>query len=287
MAKPSISGSPQAILVTSAQVKYKGVDVGLVSGVKVSVKHLVTDVMSDQAGKSKVNTFYVGDDIEVEISLDEYTAQKMAIAYPKAAFVSSGGSARITWGRAIGEDFFSSAGLLEVIPTSDDTTFTGRKFTFYKAAPHGDSQFEYGPDKKIVIKTKFTVYPDFTQNAGEYFGYFGQIAAGSLVPATGGPAVAGGSNVGNGTVSGIGVSDVFTKTETWTLVCIHAVVNGGVFAVSGSITGARGNATVGSAYTSNSIVPGNSEIGFLINDGATDFVIGDSFTIPTVAANHT
>lgn len=286
MAKPSLSGSPQAILVTSALVKYKGVDIGLVSGVKVTVKHLTTEVMTDQTGKSKVNHFHVGDELSCELQLDEYTAAKMKTAYPKAAFISSGGASRITWGRAIGEDFYSTAGLLEIIPTSDDTTYSGRHFKFWKAAPIGDSAFEYGPDKKIIIKTVFHAYPDFTQAANEYFGQFGDDAAGTLVPASAGSPVAGGGNVGNGTVTSIGVNDQFTKTETWTLSCIAAVANGGLFSVVGSVTGARGVATVGSAYVSNTIVPGNSEINFTINDGSTDFAVGDSFTIATTAANY-
>lgn len=287
MAKPSISGSPQAILITSALVKFNSVNVGLVSGVKVTVKHLASEVKTDQAGKSIVNHFHVGDELSVEMMFDEYTAAKMKLAYPKAAFISSGGASRITWGRPIGEDFFSTAGLLEIIPTSDDTTYSGRHFKMYKAAPIGDSAFEYGPDKKIVIKTVFHCYPDFTKPSNEFFGQFGDDAAGTLVPASAGAATPGGGNVGNGTVTPIGVSDQFTKTETWTLSCIHAAVNGGIFAVSGSVTGARGNATVGSAFVSNSIVPGNSEITFTINDGATDFAVGDSFTIATVAANYT
>lgn len=287
MAKPLPSGSPQSILVTSAAVKYNGVDIGLVSGVKIHVEHLVTEVMTDQAGKSPVNDFHVGDKISVELTLDEYTAAKMKLAYPKAAYTSSGGAARISWGRPIGEDFYSVAAQLEILATSDDTTYAGRRWTLHKAAPIGNSDFEYGPDKKIVIKTIFKCYPDFGQPVNEFFGYFGDSAAGTFVPASAAAAVAGGSNVGNGTVGSIGVNDAFTKTETWTLTCIHAVANGGIFSVAGSVTGARGNAVVGSSYTSNSITPSNSEIGFTISDGATDFAVGDVFTIATTAANYT
>lgn len=286
MSKPIISGDPTSIVITAALVKYKGVNVGLVSGVKVTVKHLTSSVMTDQAGKSKVNDFHVGDEIAVEVHFDEFTAAKMSTAYPKAALVTSGGVSRITWGRSIGEDFYSTSGLLEIIPTSDDTNYFGRHFTFYKSAPIGDSQLTYGPDKKMEIKTNFHVYPDFTKPNGEFFGYFGDINAGTLVNAVAAPAVAGGGNVGNGLVSALFVSNAFTKTETWTLSCIHAAVNGGIFSVVGSVTGARGNATVGSSYVSNTIVPGNSELGFLISDGSTDFAVGDSFTIATTISNY-
>lgn len=286
MAKPVPSGTPQTILVTSALVKFNGVDVGLVSGVKIAVKHETTEVKTDQLGKAIVNHFHVGDSCSVEMMFDEYTAAKMKKAYPKASLITSGGASRITWGRLIGEDFYSEAQTLEIIPTSDDTSYTGRHFKFYKAAPVGDSAFEYGPDKKIQIKTTFFCYPDLTQPAGEFYGYFGDIAAGSLVPASAAAAVAGGGNVGNGTVTSIGVTDGFTKTETWTLTCIAAIANSGLFSVSGSVTGARGVATVGSAYSSNNLVPANSEIYFTINDGATDFSVGDVFTIATTAKQY-
>lgn len=286
MGLPAPSGSPQNILVTSAAIKFNGTDIGLVSGVKVSVKHENTEVKTDQAGKSIVNHFYVGDTITVEVMFDEFTAAKMAKAYPYAKLVGSSPQ-RITWGQQVGQDFYSKAAILEVQPTSDDTASSLRRFKFYKAVPIGDSTFEYGPDKKIQIKTVFHCYPDFSQTSGEWFGYFGDIASGTLTNATGGPAVAGGSNVGNGTVGTFVVNNTFTKTETWTATCIHAVTNGGIFSVSGSVTGQRGNATVGSTYVSNNINPGNSELSFLISDGATDFAVGDTFTIPTVAANYT
>jgi hypothetical protein len=285
MALPVPSGNPQTILVTSAAVNFNGVDVGLVSGVKVSVKHETTEVKTDQAGKSIVNHFYVGDSVSIEMMFDEYTAAKMAKAYPYAKLIGTSPQ-RVNWGQQVGQDFYSKAYPLIIQPTSDDTGSLLRRFYFYKAAPIGDSQFEYGPDKKIQIKTVFHCYPDFTQVPGQFYGFFGDTAAGTLTGATGGPAVAG-ANTGNGTVSGIVVNNNFTKTETWTLTCIAAIVNSGLFSVVGSVTGSRGVATVGSTFTSNTITPANSELQFLINDGATDFVAGDTFTIPTVAANYT
>ena len=99
-----------------------------------------------------------------------------------------------------------------------------------------------------------------------------------LVAASAAAAVAG-ANTGNGTVSGISVNNAYTKTETITLTCIHASTNAGIFQVSGSLSGPLGNATVGVGFSSNPIA-------LLINDGSTDFIVGDSFTIATSAANY-
>lgn len=287
MAKPVPSGLPQNIFVSSAALLVNGVDVGLISGFKLSMKELTTPVNTDQLGKMVVNHFYVGHEATGECTFDEFTAQNMAKAFPQADLIVGGGTALLTFGKQVGYDYLSIAQTFTVIPTSDDTTYAGRHFKFWKMVFIGEASVEYGPDKKLVFKAKMQAYPDLTQPAGLWIGEFGDPTAGTLIPASHGSPVAGGGNVGNGTVTSIGVNDTFTKTETWTLTCIAAATNSGIFSVSGSVTGARGNATVGTSYVSNSITPSNSEIQFIINDGATDFAVGDSFTITTTAANYT
>lgn len=287
MGQPVLSGNPGSFLVSAAQLLLGGVDVGFVSKVQVKIKHEMTDAKTDQAGKTIVNQFYVGDQVMVECVLDELTAVRLKEAYPFAAFITNGSAKRISWGRPIGGDTYSIAQTLQVRPTVDDTTDTTRNFLFYKATPVGDSAIDFTPEKKTEIKVTFHCYPDFTQPNGQWFGYFGQLAAGTLTAATAGPAVAGGMNVGNGTIGSFIANNTFTKTETWTVTCI--ATGGGpsaVFSVVGSVTGARGNAQTGSAYFSNSIVTGNSEIGFTISEGGTAFVVGDTFTIPTTVANY-
>lgn len=286
MAKPALSGNLNTFLVTAAQVLYKGVDVGFASGVKVKVKHETTEVKTDQIGKTVANHFHVGDNISVEMTLDEITAQKLKLAYGFGKLMQTGPAARIAWGTGIGGNFFTQAGTLLVRPTVDDTTNTLRNFLFYKATPIGDSEITYSPDGKAQIKVVFHVYPDLSKPDGEYFGYFGDITGGTIVPAAFGSVTPGGSNVGNGTLTAIAVNDQFTVTETWTATCIHAAANSGLFSVAGSVTGARGVATVGSNFYSNSINPSNSEVQFLINDGTTDFAVGDTFSFPVTAKQY-
>jgi len=59
------------------------------------------------------------------------------------------------------------------------------------------------------------------------------------------------------------------------------VTNGGKFEVVGSLSGPLGLATVGTPF-----VAFGSQISFTINDGTTDFVVGDVFTVATTAANY-
>lgn len=92
-------------------------------------------------------------------------------------------------------------------------------------------------------------------------------------------AVAGEDNVGDGTVGSL-TADSTAAVGTWTLLCMEAAANGGKFLVKkpdGSVD-SPGLATVGSAYNS------TSGINFTIADGATDFAVGDVFTIAVAHA---
>lgn len=83
------------------------------------------------------------------------------------------------------------------------------------------------------------------------------------------------ANAGNGTLTGV-TAKSGVKPQTFTLKCVTASPDGGVFSVVGSDT-AYGfpRATVGVPYT--------SDISFLLNDGAVDFAVDDTFSIVVVA----
>jgi flagellar hook protein FlgE len=85
-------------------------------------------------------------------------------------------------------------------------------------------------------------------------------------PTVGVPAYTG---TGNGTMSGVTVGAA-SVAETITVTAIDATH----FSVTGSVSGALGTATVGSAFTS-------GQVGFAIAAGSTAFVAGDAFTVAT------
>lgn len=98
---------------------------------------------------------------------------------------------------------------------------------------------------------------------------------GKITKAIGNP-VAGAGNTGNGTVTGVSLGSA-AKLGTYTLVCITAAVNGGTFKVIDPDGIRLDDAVVGTAYI--------GPINFTINDGATDFVVGDKFTISVTAGS--
>lgn len=90
-------------------------------------------------------------------------------------------------------------------------------------------------------------------------------------------AVVAGTNTGNGTCTGTALKKN-TKLGNYVLTCITAAANAGIFKVVDPDGIRLDDATVAVAYA-------NDSIGFTINDGATDFIVGDSFTIPVTAGS--
>jgi hypothetical protein len=86
-----------------------------------------------------------------------------------------------------------------------------------------------------------------------------------------------GANTGNGTVTGAALKAA-TKVGNYTLTCVAVAANGGTFSVVDPDGVRIADAKVGVAYNTR-------QIGFTINDGATDFVLNDSFTIAVAAGS--
>lgn len=67
-----------------------------------------------------------------------------------------------------------------------------------------------------------------------------------------------------------------TLTETWTVTCTSAAPGGGMFSVTGSVSGSQATAAVGVNYD-------NGSVKFNLVAGAVDFQVGDQFTFQTTA----
>lgn len=84
-------------------------------------------------------------------------------------------------------------------------------------------------------------------------------------------------NTGNGTVTGAALKGS-SRIGSYLATCIAAAANGGTFSVTAPDGTRLADAKVGTAYVTDHIT-------FTINDGATDFAVGDAFTIPVVAGS--
>jgi hypothetical protein len=92
------------------------------------------------------------------------------------------------------------------------------------------------------------------------------------IPTTG--VVAG---TGNGTCTGV-TGGAKTKVGDYVFTCVEAIADGGRFEGVDPDGLALPDAQVGTAYV-------NPNINFTINDGATDFVVGDTVTITVAEGN--
>lgn len=101
----------------------------------------------------------------------------------------------------------------------------------------------------------------------------GELARGSVIGIAAYEigAVTAGTNTGDGTLTGeaIGIESV---VGDYVVTCIAAAVDAGTFSVFNPEGLRMADAEVGVLYA-------NPEITFTINDGATDFIVGDSFTV--------
>ena len=116
-------------------------------------------------------------------------------------------------------------------------------------------------DVEVRKLRQVTVLSGQTVERGYLMTKTGQFTAGTATA---------GTNTGNGTVSGETAAD-FAVPGTYTLTCTAASADAGTFSVVDPNGVTLPDATVAVAY--------DGAIGFTIADGATDFIVGDSFTI--------
>jgi hypothetical protein len=259
---------------------YDGVDIGGTLGnVTVAFKYEKADIKADQLGTTVLDKRVSGMSVEVTTEFAEVQDyDKFKKAFPNLEIVTNPGPVKSAiFKNRVGISDYDQAALLNLHPLNKPDADLSQDWNFLKAFPSEDSQIVFSPTEQMKLKVIWKIYPE--QDSGEYRMFIKGDPANAVVDAVAAAAVPGGGNVGNGTVTGITVNNGYTKTETITLTCVGVPgANQANFDVEGSVTGPLGIATLGVPFIRN-------EISFTINDGATDFVIGDSFTIATTASN--
>lgn len=261
------------------QVFYNGVDLGgTLDNATIKFKYDKAEMKVDQLGSTVVDRRVSGMMATVETALAEVLEKaKFKVAFPNMDLVATG-TKLVRMANKMGVSDYAQAAILRLHPINRAPADLTADWTFAKAVASEDSEFTNSPEEQKKLKAIWNIYPDFGVSGYPLF-IHGDPAIG-LINASAAAAVAGGGNTGNGTVGSITAYNGFTKTETITLTCVGVPgANQANFSVSGSVSGPLGIATVGVAFISN-------PISFTIADGTTDFVIGDSFTIATTAANY-
>lgn len=262
------------------RVTYGGLDLGgTLSNCTVNIQYEKAELKMDQTGTTIVDKRIAGLKLTVETDLaqvqDKETWKK---AFPTADLVTSGPNQAIVFQNKLGVSDYDNSQPLILHPLNKADADKSEDYLFYKAYPNEESSIVYGPTEQAKLKVSWNIYPDVGVTGYPQM-FHGDPAIG-LIPASAASPVAGGGNTGNGTVGSVAVFSGFTQTEVITLTCVGVPgANLANWSVSGSVSGALGLAVIGVAFVSD-------VISFTITDGSTDFVINDSFTIATTAANY-
>lgn len=272
--------SPGYFELSPCRVTFGGVDLGGTDKVAVKIEEKLSPLKADQYGDSIIDQKVSGFKITVETALDETLLKaNWQVVFAAHKLVTQGQNTSFYFDSQIGQSMRALAKALVLHPLAKVDSDKSADINIYLATANPSTQIDYSSSEQQKLKVTFDVYPDFTTQPARWMLY-GDPAVG-LVDATAGAATAGTGNVGDGTVTNITVTNGATKTETISLLCLTAGASAN-FSVSGSQSGPLGIATNGITFNA----PGN-EISFLVNDGAVDFALNDSFTIATTAANYT
>lgn len=269
--------------LTPARVTYGGVDLGgTLSNVKVSMSYGKADIKADQFGDTVLDRRVKELKITIETELAEVNVKdNWKVVFPNMDLVGSGLKGG-NWTSKVGESDLALAKTLLLHPLSLPNADLSRDFNIYKATAEGVSEITYSPSGQAKLKIKWNVYPD-TSVVPARFMFYGDPSIGVTVASAGAPSFTG---TGNGTVTSVAVFNGFggTKTETITIACVGQTA-GNVFSVTGSLTGPMGVISIAAlaASTANFV---SGQIAFTLTQGATQFVVGDSFTVATVASNY-
>lgn len=265
------------ISISPCRLTFDGVDLGAVEGdVTVTTEVPISEIKVAQLGATVVDMVSNGGNFRIKARLLEVTPAQIKRLLPNMAQVGSTG---VYAYNNIGDKFSSYAKELILHPLGKNDADKSADVKFFKAVATGMGEIPFGNETITGFEIEFVALPDFTVSPAR-FAFFGDPAIGVIAASAAAPVA--GANTGNGTVTGVTVSNSATKTETITLTCIDEGTNAGEFHVTGSSPSrSLGVATVGVLFTAD-----DSCIQFTINDGATDFAEGDSFTIATTAANY-
>lgn len=263
------------------RVKFDGVDLGGTLGnVVVSAEYTKADIKADQLGETVLDRRVSGLNIKITTELTEIKNKDLwKVVFPHLQLVDGGvGGKMVRAVSKVGESDLDLSKILLLHPLSLPDADLSGDYKFYKAVADAKSEITYSPSDQARLKIVWNIYPDMSVSPAQFF-IHGDPSIGLTAASAGSPSFTG---TGNGTMGSVSVFSGVSVTETITATCIHAASNAGLFAVSGSLSGPLGNATVGVAFVAQS----PQVIAFTIADGSTDFIVGDQFTVATTAANY-
>ena len=146
------------------KVTFDGQDLGYTKGgVEVSVKTETHKVMVDQFGKTPINEYVMGREVQVKVPLAETTLENLVKIMPGAALVTDSVDPTkkvVNVPTGIGSNLLDIAKVLVLHPIGKPDSDKSDDFTVFKAATAGALQFSYKLEDERVYSCEFNGYPD-------------------------------------------------------------------------------------------------------------------------------
>ena len=148
------------------KVIFDGQDLGCTKGgVEVSVKTETHKVMVDQFGKTPINEYIMGREVQVKCPLAETTLENLVKIMPGATLVTDGVDPTkkvVNVPTGIGSNLLDIAKALVLHPIGKPDSDKSDDFTVFKAATAGALQFSYKLEDERIFSCEFNGYPDAT-----------------------------------------------------------------------------------------------------------------------------
>lgn len=146
------------------KVTFDGQDLGYTKGgVEVSVKTETHKVMVDQFGKTPINEYIMGREVQVKCPLVETTLDNLVKIMPGATLVTDSVDPTkkvVNVPTGIGGNLLDIAKTLVLHPIGKPDSDKSDDFTVFKAATAGALQFSYKLEDERVYSCEFNGYPD-------------------------------------------------------------------------------------------------------------------------------
>lgn len=143
-------------------VKFNNIDLGYTKGgVEVTVKTDTHKVNIDQFGKTPINEYIMGRDVQVKVPLAETTLENLVKIMPGATLITDGVDPTkkvVNVNTGVGTNLLDIAQSLVLRPVGK--TDASEDFTIFKAATAGALNFAYKLEDERIFNVEFSGYPD-------------------------------------------------------------------------------------------------------------------------------
>lgn len=152
-------------------VTFGGTDLGhTMGGVEVIYKPEFHETSVDLYGKSRTESFLIGESLSAKVPLAEFTLANLKKAMPSATLSSA---TKLTIGARAGKRLTDSTAQLILHPIANAANDRSEDVVIYKAGVTSETTIPMKNDQEKVIEVEFTGHIDESKSDGNLLGLIG------------------------------------------------------------------------------------------------------------------